>query len=359
MRTGWILALAVILLALAAFPVAAQPVVSAKAGAIDYVEGKVYLGDELVAPSATKFPDIKENAVVRTTDGRAEVLLTPGIVLRLAENSTFRMISNRLIDTRVELQRGSAVVEVDAILKDNNVTVLCKDATVTFAKAGIYRFDSEPARLRVFKGEAGVAMGDRTVQVSAGKMLAMSGEMASAQRFDAEDTDSLDNWSQRRASYMAAANVSAARALTTGGYGGSGYGGYGYGGYGYGLGGYSGCMGSGMWAYNSWFGMTTFVPCSGTFSSPYGFNYWSPYTVGRVFYTPPQMPARGFGGGNTSGYTNVSPTAGGYSGTMTSSPSVGVSPMSSASTGASSAGSSAVGHSGGGAAGGSASGHGR
>ena len=357
MRTSWILALAVILLALAAFPIAAQPVVSAKAGAIDYVEGKVYLGDELVAPSATKFPDIKENGVVRTTDGRAEILLTPGIVLRLAENSTLRMISNRLIDTRAELQRGSASVEVDGILKDNNVTVICKDATVTFTKAGIYRFDADSARLRVFKGEAQVAMGDRTVEVSGGKMLTMSGEMASAQKFDTEDTDSLDNWSERRASYMAAANVSAARALTTGGYGGYGYGGYGYGGYGYGR--YSGCMGSGMWAYNSWFGMTTFVPCSGSYMNPYGYRYWSPSTVGQVFYRPPQMPASGFGGSNNLGYSSVSPTSGGYSGSVGSSSSVGASPMSSASTGASSAGSSAVGHSGGGAAGGSASGHGR
>src|SRR5689334_14730071 len=87
----------------------AQPVIGAKSGLISYVEGKVWLADKLVELQPTQFPDVKENTVLRTGEGRAEVLLMPGVVLRLGDESSFRMITNRLIDTRIELLTGSAV----------------------------------------------------------------------------------------------------------------------------------------------------------------------------------------------------------------------------------------------------------
>src|SRR5690349_16387512 len=134
----------------------AQPVISAKSGTIAKVEGKVFLGDQLVEESLTKFPDIKENGVVRTEDGRAEVLLAPGMILHLGENSSFRLITNRLIDTRLELLTGSAVVDAEQVAKDTTLTIVCKDGTVAVSKDGHYRFDTEPARLRVFEGTADV-----------------------------------------------------------------------------------------------------------------------------------------------------------------------------------------------------------
>jgi len=69
------------------------------------VEGRAYLGDKPVEPKLGQFPDIKENQEFRTEDGRAEILLTPGVFLRLGENSSVRMLSTRLTDTRVEVPR--------------------------------------------------------------------------------------------------------------------------------------------------------------------------------------------------------------------------------------------------------------
>src|SRR5450432_44151 len=156
------------LFALGAISASAQPVISAKAGTIAKVEGQVYLGDQLVEDSLTKFVDIKENGVVRTEDGRAEVLLTPGTVLRLGEKSSFKLVTNRLIDTRLELLTGSAVIDAADIAKDTNLTVVCKDGTIALSKAGLYRFDAEPARLRVFAGVADVQIGGQRVEVGAG-----------------------------------------------------------------------------------------------------------------------------------------------------------------------------------------------
>jgi hypothetical protein len=342
MKPVWIAGLLAVILALSAIPALAQPVISAKSGLISYVEGKVYLGDQIVEPSPTRFPDVKENALVRTAEGRAEVLLTPGVVLRLGENSSFKMITNRLIDTRLELLTGSAVVEADEIAKDTNVTLVSKDGTVSLGKKGLYRFDTAPARLKVFEGLASAQVAGQNFEVAGGKMLGLGGTIASVEKFNKEDTDSLDNWSRRRGELVAMANVSAAKQVHD-----------------------SGCAGFSFvtpvstsqpcpadpcapgWRYNPWFGVITYIPCGGGAWSPYGYRYWSPGMVTRAFYAPPpSFGNRGLGGfGGGPSYQTMGPTSGGYSGTVAAAPAASSGPsMSSGSSAASSAGSSSVGH---------------
>ena len=65
----------------------AQSVISAKSGVINYTEGEVFAADQAVEVKNGKFPDWKKDQLLRTAEGRAEVLLTPGVFLRIAENS--------------------------------------------------------------------------------------------------------------------------------------------------------------------------------------------------------------------------------------------------------------------------------
>ena len=328
MRATWMLGCSAVL-ALAAIPAFAQPVVSAKSGTISVADGKVLLDEKPLEIQPGQFPDMKEKSVLRTQEGRAEILLPPGMFLRVGENASFRMISNRLVDTRLELLSGSGVVEIDSTSKDSEVTILCKSGSVTFTK-GIYRFDSETARLKVFEGNANVDIDGRSLTVSTGKMIGLTGDTASVEHFDVKDTDSLDHWSRRRGEEVAMANVSAARRASTSsawgnsynsGYGsynsaysplnpcmgmgmgmgmgaGMGMGPYGYGAYtpaAYALG--AGTMMGGAWAYNPWYGMITYMPCSGMMFSPYGYGFWSPYAIGRLFYGGGSFFGRGSTGG--------------------------------------------------------------
>jgi uncharacterized membrane protein YgcG len=350
MKPVWIAGFLGMLLALSAIPALAQPVISAKSGLISYVEGKVYLGDQVVEPSPAHFADVKENALVRAAQGRAEVLLTPGVVLRLGENSSFKMLTNRLIDTRLELLTGSAVVEADEIAKDTNVTVVSKDGTVSLGKKGLYRFDTAPARLKVFDGLASVQIAGQNFEVAGGKMLGLGGAVASVEKFDKEDTDSLDNWSRRRGELLAMANVSAAKQVYDSGCGG----------------GFSfatrfvtstststsqPCMANPCapgWRYNQWYGLITYIPCGTAAWSPYGYRYWSPMTVSRAYYAPSTFGSRGVGGSTvapTPGYRTLAPATSGYSrvGAAGRPDSSGPS-VSSGSTSAASSGSSSVGH---------------
>jgi len=348
MKPLWVV-LTALALVLVAIPASAQPVISAKSGMVAKVQGNVFLDDKILEDSATHFPDVKEKQIVRTEDGLAEILLTPGVFLRLGEHSSIRMVSNRLIDTRVEILAGSVVVESDDVVKDTNVTIVCQNGSVTMPKAGIYRFNTNPAQLKVYKGTAEVELAGQHVTVLTGKMVMLSGDSGTLQHFDVEDTDFLDHWNRQRSEYVAMANVSAAKSLV----GSSST----YSGLGWGMG--TPCMGA--WGYNMYYGMMTYIPCSGMLMNPYGYRYWSPFTVMRAYYTPTYNSGGyrngntggGFAGNSGRGYSTVSASSGGYSGVMSSGSSMGSSAgMSSAgSTSSASAGSSSAGHGSGGGGG--------
>src|SRR5664279_2572290 len=171
MNPVWKASLSAAVLALCALPALAQPVISAKSGVVSYVQGTVMVGDEVVKPSETKFPEMKENSVLRTEEGRAEVLLTSGTILRTGDHSSFKMLTNRLIDTRLELLTGSHIIEVMEVQKDNNLTLAMKDATVVVTKRGLYRFDANQSRIKVFDGVLGVTVNGKSTLVGTGKMI--------------------------------------------------------------------------------------------------------------------------------------------------------------------------------------------
>jgi len=362
MNRRWLSVLGPMVMVLGAVPAFAQTVIGAKSGVINWVEGDVFLADKPYTMQPSQFGEVKEGMTFRTEEGRAEILLPPGVILRLGEKASFKMIGNRLIDTRIELLTGSGVIEIADLAKEATVTVVCKDATVSLNKVGIYRFDTEPAQLKVFKGSAEVALRGENVSVPAGKMLSFAGAVASAEKFSIAETDSLDHWARRRGELLANANISAAK--QAGGYGGgSGYGAtdpcYGYGTYG--NGGYrTGPFARpwGTWGYNPYYGFGTYIPCQGSMMSPYGYRYWSPYAVYRAFYAPRPVYTPGYSGGGfgTPSYSSYGGTSGGYSGSVGAS-SGGFSGASasagasSAGSTASSAGSSSAGHGGGGGGG--------
>ena len=274
-----------------------QSAISAHSGMVHYVEGTVLLEGQQVDPKFGEFPEVKNDQVLKTEEGRAEVLLTPGVFLRLAENSSFRMLSNRLADTAIEVLSGSVMFEVDELLKDNAITVKYKDATVALNKDGLYRVEADPARLKVYEGAAQVIYGTKTVEAHKGHQVALD-ETLLASSFDTKDTDSFYRWASRRSEYVAAANVSSARsagcgtsssfaASTTNCSNLGGYSSYG--------------NPYGMWSWNPYFGMFTYLPGTGFGYNPFGWAFYSPYTVGML-YVPGYY---GYGYPGAPVYTNV------------------------------------------------------
>src|SRR5580658_9605870 len=141
----------------------AQYVISSHSGVVQYVEGRAFLADKPVEPKFGQFPDIKENQEFRTEDGRAEILLIPGVFLRLGENSAIRMLSTRLVDTRVEVLSGSAIVESNEIPKDNAIELVYKKDSIRLQKQGLsgrYGTGALPGVRRRSRGDRSVRSTD-------------------------------------------------------------------------------------------------------------------------------------------------------------------------------------------------------
>jgi hypothetical protein len=256
----------------------AQSVISAHSGVIHFVEGQVTLEGQPVQPKFAEFPDVKNGQTLAAQDGRAEVLLTPGVILRIGENSSFKMISNSRADTRLEIVTGSAIIEVGELLASNAITLVYGDAHIELIKKGLYRVDADPGKLRVYEGEARVTAGSQTLIARKGRAVVL-GAVLDMSGFDVKDADALMRWASRRAEYLAQANVSAARSASSLGY----------------LGGGSGYGGMGSWAWNPWYGMFTYMPYgNGMYYSPFGYPYYSPYNVG--YYMPVGHSGGGGGG---------------------------------------------------------------
>jgi hypothetical protein len=196
-------------------PVCGQFVISAKSGLINYVEGEVLLGGEAVVSKSGPRAEMREASELRTADGRAEVLLNPGVFLRVGENSAVRMVSNRLADIRIEFISGAAIVAPSGRLNDkenwaSSISIGYKETTVRLRKNGIYRIDAEPGQLRVYAGEASVTQGAATRMVGVGERITLANPDV-PQEFDRNFTDSLTVWNQRRTEYISMTNELAGR----------------------------------------------------------------------------------------------------------------------------------------------------
>ena len=327
MRRIWVAALAVAFLVGALAPASGQvgsvaPVTPSKSGMVSYIQGAVYADDTLIPdPIVAQFPYMKEGGTLRTTEGRAEVVMNPGLMMRVGENSTLRMITNRFIDTRVELVQGAATVQLLEVDKDNSFTLVCKDATVVVAKAGFYHFYAEPAGVKVFAGEARVQMGDQNIEVSAGKMLEFGGGKASVQKFDKDSTDALDRWSGRRGELVSAANASAARDCDNG-FTTLGPRGFAAGGPASSYVNGNPCRGN--WNWNPYYSMWTYIPYMNRYCDPmWGYCYYNPIGVWNYYYRPQPVYTNVGGGGmpstGTPSYQSMGPTSSGNSGAVAAS----------------------------------------
>lgn len=261
MKAAWI----------AVFPLLglAQSVVSTRSGVVHFFEGTVYVGDQRLEQKFGRFPEIGEGRELRTQRGRAEVLLTPGVIFRLDENSTIRLLSNKLSDTRVELLGGSGILESNETTAGTSVKLIYKNWQVRVPKQGVYSIDAEPSRVQVYKGEVQVLAEGQAdpVLVRDGEVLPLAAVLVT-EKSTATAGDDFKSWAMSRSDAVAADNAIAAEiledpskvdvaGLDAGALGGGGF---------------------------SYFPLTG-IPSMGI-TNPYGLSFWSPYqsTLSSIYF---------------------------------------------------------------------------
>jgi hypothetical protein len=179
-------------------------------GTVNYIEGAAYLDGRPLMNQNVGNMALNPGDVLTTGAGKAEILLTPGIFLRMDGNSVVKMISPDLAQTQVELDRGRAGVEVDQIFPQNEVQIMDSGVTTQLMKPGYYEWDADRPEAMVFKGRAEVQVGDgkwETVKDHHELALVADGAPAKTANFDARPAnDQLYNWSSLRSQYLAEAN---------------------------------------------------------------------------------------------------------------------------------------------------------
>jgi hypothetical protein len=286
---------ALVLVSLAALcaPAFGQGANHARPGTLNYVEGQASIDGRQVSSRSVGTAEVEAGQHLATGDGKAEILLTPGVFLRLDKDSSVKMVSPDLTHTEVLLDRGRASVEADQLYPQNTILIDQKGGQTQLLKNGFYEFNADDSTVRTFDGKAAVYPGDnlqskvKPVDVKGGRQLALNGDMAKPKGFDKNHSeDDLYNWSSLRSNYLGEANVNLAAQYAS--YG-PGFGGFNPGWY----------WDADMYAYD-------WLPGGGPFWSPFGFGFYSPYYLygggfvyGRGFY------GRGYGYRGGYGFSGV------------------------------------------------------
>ncbi len=209
MLSRWV-AFATVFISLGYSPISAQSVVSARSGLVHFFEGSVSVDGQPLDQKFGKFYEVRQGSELRTDNGRAEVLLTPGVFLRIDENSSMRMVSTRLTDTRVEFIGGAAALDSRNGAHDAPVTIVYKGYQVRFPEPGRYHFNSAPAELKVEEGKAEVALNGKSAVIESGHVVAFTPALASRSLDSVVAQDSLDRWASTRSDDIQANDSAAA-----------------------------------------------------------------------------------------------------------------------------------------------------
>jgi FecR protein len=247
-------------------------------GTLNYVEGQASMDHQTLDSKSVGSAQLQAGQVLATGTGKAEVLLTPGVYLRLGSNSSAKMISSGLTNTQVALDQGQAMLEVDQIYPQNDIRILASGASTRIMKTGLYDFDAASNVVRVFDGKADIFVGDHETTVKGGHEVALNTDgklkARSFNKNQVTQNDDLYRWSSLRSEYLSEANIDTSRLFYANGW-------YGPGWWGPGLG--AGLWGPG-WYWDPYFAGFTFIPGGGFFYNPFGWGFYSPMYVYRAPY---------------------------------------------------------------------------
>ena len=237
---------------------------SAVPGTLNYVEGNASIGSQDLNSKSIGSAELQPGQSLTTAQGKAEVLLTPGVFLRLGDNSEVKMVSPSLTNTEVQVERGNAMIEVAEIHPENDLRVSAAGTTTRLLKTGLYDFNMRQDELRVFDGQAKVENGREDVKVKGSHEIMLApNEKNKSHKFDKKEYEEGDlyRWSSLRSSYLAEANVDEASNYMNSSWGPG-----------------PGWWGTG-WYFDPYFDAFTFMPGDGIFYSPFGWGFYSPWMV--------------------------------------------------------------------------------
>lgn len=190
-----------------------QPAASGQPAVVSYSEGSASIAGREYSASELRNTVLFVNQVLSTGAGKAEiqVLLAPGVFLRIGDHTTIRMTAPSPTVTQFEITSGEAMLEASELRKDHPIEVATHGAVIRIEKTGLYRIDADsPAALSVYDGEAKVQIGATSQQIKKGHELLLAND-AKPQKLEKKSPDPLYAWSKVRSKEEGASRNASAR----------------------------------------------------------------------------------------------------------------------------------------------------
>jgi hypothetical protein len=226
---------------------------------VNYVEGDVSVDGQAISQQAVGSLTLRPGQDLKTGNGYAEVLLTPGAFLRVGNGAEVQMEAAGLANTRVRFVSGDGLLEVDQLVDGVNLTVDMNKNTAQVEKKGLYDFEAGAQDVRVLDGKLKVNGNSKTVSIGKGdEVMLANGDGLKKTDFSISSlkTTPLYAWSASRSQTEATENVTAARNAS-----------------------YYTSAGPG-WFWDPYANYYGFWPASAYLYSPFGFGFYSPLYFG-------------------------------------------------------------------------------
>lgn len=188
----------IILVACSMSSALAQRVTAARAGVVHYAEGQLLVDEEVIPTEPNRFHQVRQGQLLCTEDGHAEILLGPDGTVRMGPSSCIRILADDICDVKLQVLRGSAVVNLQGSFRDRTVSLVQSDSVVLIRNRGVYhRIDSPrggPTQLRVLLGKALVTLGGTEHHLRSGQAFSAGRSSGDVRPLDPKERDSLDEW---------------------------------------------------------------------------------------------------------------------------------------------------------------------
>jgi hypothetical protein len=224
-----------------------------------------------VNPATFNLGMLEAGGALQTGQGMAEVLLSPGIFVRLGARSDFTLETSGTSAIKCKLAKGEALVEV--VEASPALTIQQNGVSARLRRPGLYEFNEKRALIAVYVGESLLNKDGRQLVANTGTGVGARGFRVF--RTSPDPGSALFSWSRSRAEQLSnESRVSGPVAAQSNGP---------------------------QWHWDRWSASYTFLSASGFVTGPFGWPYFSPgfapasipgHRGDAWLYGPPILPNR-------------------------------------------------------------------
>ena len=216
-------------------------------GSINRIEGLALLDGKPLVDGRAALALIRKSSTIVTAAAYAEVLLDPGMFLRIGPNTAARFVTIESGNIRIQLDRGEVLLDAAAAPR-GAVSISFNRVTVRALESGLYEMDADHLRSQIYAGRAEVRYAAGVLQLRKREQVNYLNNALSVQRFETDRVDALYVWSARVAEYEAVASYGVALTLRSNPDGAA-------------------------WRWDNAMHCWAYVPKAGTVPDPFGWSY--------------------------------------------------------------------------------------